>query len=257
MFHVNAWGTAVCVRAGGREAGVPGRSTSTARACTSCSKRRGDDERRRADRVARPAQLHEGERSSASRTLKRVVIGGSACPPAMIRRFQEDFGVEVLHAWGMTEMSPLGTVPHLQGEAPARWRAEERVALQNKQGRPIFGVDMKHRRRQRQRAAAGTARPSATCRCAGPWVCKSYFKGEGGDPLTRTAGSRPATSRTIDPDGYMQITDRSKDVIKSGGEWISSIDLENIAVAHPGGRRGRGDRRAASEVGRAAARWSR
>jgi fatty-acyl-CoA synthase len=162
--------------------------------------------------------------------LRAVVIGGSACPPAMTRSFQEDYGVEVLHAWGMTEMSPLGTVCTLKAKHKNADK-EARYAVQAKQGRAIFGVDMKIV------GADGNELPMdgkafGDLHVRGPWVISSYFKGEGGDPL-RSGWFPTGDVATIDPDGYMQITDRSKDVIKSGGEWISSIDLENIAVAHP------------------------
>jgi len=168
-------------------------------------------------------------------TLKRVVIGGSACPPAMIRAFQEDFGVEVLHAWGMTEMSPLGTVSTFKREH-LKASKEDRYAVQNKQGRAIYGVDL------RVVDENGAELPwdgaaIGDLQVRGPWVIRSYFKGEGGDPLTNDArGERwfpTGDVVNIDAEGFIQITDRSKDVIKSGGEWISSIDLENIAIAHP------------------------
>jgi fatty-acyl-CoA synthase len=168
-------------------------------------------------------------------TLKGVVIGGSAAPPAMIRTFQEDYGVQVLHAWGMTEMSPLGTVCTFKAKH-ARASKEERYALQNKVGRAIFGVDM------RIVGEDGNELPHdgkafGDLQVRGPWVVKGYFKAEGGDPLRSDEaglGWFPTGDVvTIDADGYVQITDRSKDVIKSGGEWISSIDLENIAIAHP------------------------
>ena len=163
-------------------------------------------------------------------TLKSTVIGGSACPPAMIRTFQEDFGVKVLHAWGMTEMSPLGTVATFKGKHMGADK-EAKYAVQSKQGRVIFGVDMKIV------DADGKTLPNdgkafGDLLVKGPWITTSYFKGEGGDPL-RDGWFPTGDVATIDPDGYMQITDRFKDVIKSGGEWISSIDLENIAVAHP------------------------
>ncbi|MGA8048804.1 MAG: 3-(methylthio)propionyl-CoA ligase [Burkholderiales bacterium] len=163
-------------------------------------------------------------------TLRGVVIGGSACPPAMLRAFQEDYGVNVLHAWGMTEMSPLGTVCTFKAKH-GKADKEARYAVQSKQGRVIFGVDMKIV------DADGNELPTdgkafGDLHVRGPWVISSYFKGEGGDPL-KNGWFPTGDVATIDPDGYMQITDRSKDVIKSGGEWISSIDLENIAVAHP------------------------
>jgi len=168
-------------------------------------------------------------------TLKRVVIGGSACPPAMIRAFQEEYGVQVLHAWGMTEMSPLGTVTTFKAKH-LKLSEEERLRLQNKQGRALYGVDMRIVGEDGE-ALPWDGKAFGDLQVRGPWVIESYFKGEGGDPLRK---DRDGTSWfptgdvcTIDPDGFIQITDRSKDVIKSGGEWISSIDLENIAVAHP------------------------
>jgi acyl-CoA synthetase (AMP-forming)/AMP-acid ligase II len=162
--------------------------------------------------------------------LERVVIGGSACPPAMIRTFQDDYGVRVLHAWGMTEMSPLGTAGVLKAKQQ-KLDKEQRYALQSKQGRAIFGVDMRIVD-ENGGELPWDGKAFGNLQVRGPWVIKSYFKGEGGDPLLD--GWFPTGDvATLDPEGYMQITDRSKDVIKSGGEWISSIDLENIAVAHP------------------------
>jgi len=163
-------------------------------------------------------------------TLKRVVIGGSACPPAMIGTFQRDYGVEVLHAWGMTEMSPLGTAATFKAKH-RKWSEEERTRLQYKQGRVLFGVDVRIVD-QNGKELPWDGKAFGDLQVRGPWVIKSYFKGEGGDPL-REGWFPTGDVCTIDPDGYIQVTDRSKDVIKSGGEWISSIDLENIAVAHP------------------------
>jgi fatty-acyl-CoA synthase len=163
-------------------------------------------------------------------TLKCVVIGGSACPPAMIRAFQDDYGVQVLHAWGMTEMSPLGTAGTLKSRH-ARLPKAEREALQAKQGRGIFGVEFRIVD-ESGRELPWDGKAFGDLQVRGPWVIKSYFKGEGGDPL-REGWFPTGDVCTIDPEGYIQITDRSKDVIKSGGEWISSIDLENIAIAHP------------------------
>jgi 3-(methylthio)propionyl---CoA ligase len=163
-------------------------------------------------------------------TMKRTVIGGSACPPAMIRSFQEDYGVQVLHAWGMTEMSPLGTVNTFLAKH-GEWDKERRLALQNKQGRTIYGVDMKIVDGEgKELPWDGKAFGDLLVR--GPWITSSYMKGEGGSVL-RDGWFPTGDVATIDADGFMQITDRSKDVIKSGGEWISSIDLENAAVGHP------------------------
>ncbi len=168
-------------------------------------------------------------------SMKRTVIGGSACPPAMLRTFGDEFGVHVLHAWGMTEMSPLGTVcslkpRHLQMDAQARY------AVMSKQGRAVYGVDMKIVDESGAELPFGSE-TSGELLVRGPWIVDQYFKGEGGNPLRVDAAGHgwfpTGDVATIDADGYMHITDRSKDVIKSGGEWIGSIDLENIAMAHP------------------------
>lgn len=166
--------------------------------------------------------------------LNRTVIGGSACPPAMITAFQDDYGVEVLHAWGMTEMSPLGTLCTLKNKH-LDLPKEEQMKIRQKQGRAIYGVEMKIVN------DAGDEQPwdgksYGDLLVRGPWIVDSYYKGSG-NPLVRGADGHgwfpTGDVATIDPDGYMQITDRSKDVIKSGGEWISSIDIENIAMANP------------------------
>jgi fatty-acyl-CoA synthase len=163
-------------------------------------------------------------------SLKRTVIGGSACPPAMIEAFRQDYGVDVLHAWGMTEMSPLGTLCTLKNKH-LDLPAEAQMKLRLKQGRCIFGVDMKIVN------DAGEELPNdgktyGDLLVKGPWIIREYYKQEGPAPLVD--GWFPTGDvATIDEDGFMQITDRSKDVIKSGGEWISSIDIENIAMGHP------------------------
>ncbi|WP_101049452.1 3-(methylthio)propionyl-CoA ligase [Macromonas nakdongensis] len=162
-------------------------------------------------------------------TMRRTIIGGSACPPAMMSAFQDRYQVAVLHAWGMTEISPLGTACALKSKHLALGPAE-RMQVQAKQGRAVFGVDMKIV------GEDGAELPwdgqtSGELLVRGPWIVGRYFKGES-SPLVD--GWFPTGDvATIDADGYMQITDRSKDVIKSGGEWIGSIDLENIAMAHP------------------------
>jgi fatty-acyl-CoA synthase len=163
-------------------------------------------------------------------TMNRTIIGGSACPPAMMQAFEQGHGVHVLHAWGMTELSPLGTVcvikPRHEGLS-----ATERQAIQAKQGRAIFGIDMKIVGDDGNELP-WDGKASGELMVRGPWVVKQYLQNEGGDPL-RDGWFPTGDVATIDPDGFMQITDRAKDVIKSGGEWIGSIDLENIAMAHP------------------------
>ena len=229
MFHVNAWGLPYSCALAGAKLVLPGAGMDGASLYELLEK----------EKVTVSAGVptiwlgllnHLKQNGLKFTTFNRTVIGGSACPPAMIQSFQEDLGVHVLHAWGMTEMSPLGTVCTLKAKqlglpAPARY------AIQNKQGRPIFGVEMKivddaGKELPRDGKAFGDLM------VRGPWICNQYFRGEGGDPL-REGWFPTGDVATLDPDGFMQITDRSKDVIKSGGEWISSIDLENTAMAHP------------------------
>lgn len=162
--------------------------------------------------------------------LTRTVIGGSACPPAMITAFREQYDVEVLHAWGMTEMSPLGTLCTLKNKH-LQLPEEEQMKIRLKQGRAIFGIDMKVVGADGQELP-WDGKSSGDLLVKGPWIIRDYFKGSGHSPLVD--GWFPTGDvATIDADGFMQITDRSKDVIKSGGEWISSIEVENIAMAHP------------------------
>ena len=163
-------------------------------------------------------------------TMRRTVIGGSACPPAMIESFNNDYNVEVLHAWGMTEMSPLGTLCVLKNKHD-QLSPSEKMRIRLKQGRAVFGVDMKIVD-DAGKELPWDGKTYGDLYVKGPWVVRGYYRQEGGDPLVD--GWFPTGDvGTIDIDGYLQITDRSKDVIKSGGEWISSIDIENIAVAHP------------------------
>ena len=163
-------------------------------------------------------------------SLKRTIVGGSACPPAMIHSFQDSYGVEVLHAWGMTEMSPLGTVCTLKNKH-LKLSSEEQMKIRLKQGRALFGVEMKILGDNGEELPHdGVAFGDLYVK--GPWVIDNYYKNDQSSPLSN--GWFPTGDvATIDADGFIQITDRSKDVIKSGGEWISSIEIENIAMAHP------------------------
>ena len=163
--------------------------------------------------------------------LKKVVIGGSACPRAMTKAFQDDYDVQVVHAWGMTEMSPLGTLGSIKPEY-AGLTGEAKLDVQVKQGHPPFGVEMKITDDEGVEVPWDGKR-FGRLKVRGPAVASSYFKGEGGEILDEHDFFDTGDVATMDRHGYMQITDRSKDVIKSGGEWISSIDLENLAVGHP------------------------
>jgi fatty-acyl-CoA synthase len=234
MFHVNAWGIPYSAALTGAKLVFPGPALDG----------KSIYELVEAERVTYAAGVptiwqmllgHMKPGGLKFSTLKRTVIGGSACPPAMISAFKDDYGVEVLHAWGMTEMSPLGTLCTLKNKHLALPEAEQ-MKIRLKQGRAIYGMDMKIVDGGGQELP-WDGQTYGDLLVRGPWILREYFKGEGGDPLVKDAqghGWFPTGDvATIDADGYMQITDRSKDVIKSGGEWISSIDIENIAVAHP------------------------
>ncbi len=164
-------------------------------------------------------------------SLKKVVIGGSAVPPSMIAQFEAEHAARVIHAWGMTELSPLGTANILLPKHD-ELSAEGKLHIQSKQGRPVFGVDL------RIVDDAGAVLPhdgktAGHLQTRGYWVASGYFNKPNEGQHTADGWFFTGDIATIDADGYMQITDRSKDVIKSGGEWISSIDLENAAMAHP------------------------
>lgn len=160
--------------------------------------------------------------------FRRVLIGGSACPPNMITTFK-DYGVDVIHAWGMTELSPLGTVARLKSSDAGKSTDEQEKILQ-KQGRVIFGVDMKIVNQQGQ-SLPHDGQAFGDLHIRGPWVIQNYFQAK--QPMLINDWFPTGDVANIDPEGHMQITDRSKDVIKSGGEWISSIEIENIAAGHP------------------------
>jgi fatty-acyl-CoA synthase len=164
--------------------------------------------------------------------LDRVVIGGSACPEILIRAFVERYGVDVVHAWGMTEMSPLGTTGTRKG-GPEIISDAEWARLRVKQGRPVYTVDMKITDDE-GRELPHDGKTFGRLKVRGPAIAKSYFRGEGAEAFDAEDWFDTGDVSTLDRHGYMQITDRSKDVIKSGGEWISSIELENIAVGCPG-----------------------
>jgi len=165
-------------------------------------------------------------------TFEQTTIGGSACPAAMMRTLRDDFGVSVAHGWGMTEMSPVGTIGSPKAKH-LRLSADERFALSLKQGRPLYGVEMKIVDAQgRELPRDGIATGDVMVK--GPWVMRDYYRNDQASPLSADGWFPTGDVGSIDPDGYLQITDRSKDVIKSGGEWISSIELENVAIGHPG-----------------------
>jgi len=228
MFHVNAWGLPYSVALTGSKFVMPGPGLDGASLYELFEQ----------EKVTISAGVptiwlgllqHLQTNKLKLSTVKRLVIGGSAAPPAMIRAFDEQYGINVLHAWGMTEMSPLGTantfkLKHLALSADARDK------IRVKQGRPLYGVEMKIVDGE-GKSLPHDGKAFGDLLVRGPWIASTYFK-SADNPLVD--GWFPTGDvATIDEDGYMQITDRSKDVIKSGGEWISSIDIENLAIAHP------------------------
>lgn len=231
MFHVNAWGTPYATAAVGSKLVLPGRDLDgksiyellTAEKVTfTCA----------VPTIWMMLLAHMKENGGQLPDLERVTIGGSACPRAMMETFQNDYGVQVLHAWGMTEMSPLGTLNTPKAKHDDLSEVEK-VDLQQSAGRPLYGVDMKivdeeGNELPRDGKAAGELMVT------GPWIISDYFNIPEKAPAHAEEGwFGTGDVCAIDEDGYIWITDRLKDVIKSGGEWISSIDLENIAVGHP------------------------
>lgn len=229
MFHVNAWGLPYSVMLTGAKLVFPGPALD-GKSIYELFEQEGVTFSAGVPTVWLGLLTYVAQNNMKFSTFKRTVIGGSACPPAMMKTFNNDYGVEVVHAWGMTEMSPLGTCCTLTAKH-AKLSADEKQTILEKQGRTIFGVDMKIVDDD-GKELPWDGKTYGNLLVKGPWVVAGYFRGEGGDVLED--GWFPTGDvAVIDEEGYMQITDRSKDVIKSGGEWIGSIDLENIAVAHP------------------------
>ncbi|MDO8771299.1 MAG: 3-(methylthio)propionyl-CoA ligase [Burkholderiaceae bacterium] len=234
MFHVNAWGLPYSCAMVGAKLVLPGPALDG----------KSLHELIAAEQVSFAAGVptiwlgmlqYVSQNSLSLAPLKRTIIGGSAVPPSMMRTFEDNYGIEVIHAWGMTEMSPLGTVCRLRQKHLAD-PLDSQHALLAKQGKAVFGVDMRIVDPEGA-DVLWDGKTQGDLLVRGPWVVQSYFGSDGAEPLVSDATGAQwfptGDVATIDTDGYMQITDRSKDVIKSGGEWIGSIDLENVAMAHP------------------------
>ncbi len=228
MFHVNAWGIPYGATMVGAKLVFPG------------AKLDGESvhELLLSEEVTMTAGVptvwlnllnHWREAKTRVPSLKRVIIGGSACPESMIRAFQDEFGAEVRHAWGMTEMSPLGSVsipkPRMTDDA-------ESIRKQMKQGRPVFGVEMRIVD-DNAKALPHDGKAFGELQVRGPWITSGYFKLDHSEAHDKDGWFATGDVATIDEDGYMEVTDRAKDVIKSGGEWIGTIEIENHAMGHP------------------------
>lgn len=230
MFHANAWGVAFSAPAVGAKLVMPGAKLDGASI----------HELLESEQVTFSAAVptvwqmlltHLRDTNGTLSSLKRVVIGGSAVPEAIVRAFRDDYGVAVTHAWGMTETSPLGTQA-TPNHKIAAMSDEDQLRFQLKQGRPPLAIDL----RLTNDAGEDLPRDGHTfgkLLVKGPFVVGEYFKGDGGNILDDQGFFDTGDVATLDEHGFMQITDRAKDVIKSGGEWISTIEIENIAAGHP------------------------
>jgi 3-(methylthio)propionyl---CoA ligase len=228
MFHVNAWGIPYLCLLIGAKMVMPGAALDGESLCT-LFESEGVTFSAGVPTVWFGALKYLKENGRGCSTLKRIMVGGSAVPPAMIRAFEDEYGIEVLHGWGMTEMSPVGSVSQFKSKH-ARLGRDDRLAVKATQGRAVPSVDLKIVDGEgRELPWDGTSFGDLMVR--GPCIASAYFKDQQ-SPL-RDGWFPTGDVVTINADGYIKITDRSKDVIKSGGEWISSIELENIAVAHP------------------------
>jgi acyl-CoA synthetase (AMP-forming)/AMP-acid ligase II len=230
MFHVNAWGIPYAACMLGTKLVLPGPALDGA-SIYGLAESEGVTVSAGVPSVWQGVLSHIDARGLRFSTLKRLIIGGSACSPALMHRLQDDLGVAVQHAWGMTELSPLGVSCTFKPKHAAL-TSEERYAVQVKQGHAVFGVDIRVVD-DNNIELPWDGRSAGEIQVRGPWVASDYFQSEVPSPLV-DGWFCTGDIGTIDSDGYMQLTDRSKDAIKSGGEWISSIDLENIAMAHPG-----------------------
>jgi fatty-acyl-CoA synthase len=229
MFHVNAWGLPYSVLLSGAKMVFPGAQLD-GKSLYELFEQEGVTFSAGVPTVWLGLINYALQNDLQFSTFRRTVIGGSACPPAMMDTLIDKFNVQVIHGWGMTEMSPLGTTGGLLVKHLGMPKEEQRKILQ-KQGHAIFGVDMKIVD-DGGLELPWDGRSAGHLLVKGPWIVSGYFRQEGGDIL-QDGWFPTGDVATIDPDGFMQITDRSKDVIKSGGEWIGSIDLENIAMGHP------------------------
>jgi fatty-acyl-CoA synthase len=231
MFHVNAWGTPYAAAMVGCKLILPGPELDGASLVNLI-------DRYQVSVALGVPTIWQGLIAAATQSgsrlesLKRNVIGGSACPPAMLRAFKEQFNCETIHAWGMSETSPVGTANQLKAKHQ-HLSDEEKLQIRLTQGRPPFGVEL--RLTDAEKGTHEVARDGQTTgniQIKGLWVIERYF-GKAESALTSDGWFDTGDIASLDEDGYIKLSDRSKDLIKSGGEWISSVELENIAMGHP------------------------
>jgi fatty-acyl-CoA synthase len=229
MYHANAWGVVYSAPAVGAKLVLPGQRMD-GESIYNLIEQEGVTYSAAVPTVWQMLLTYMQENGKRFTTLERVTIGGSACPESIIRTFRDDYGVDVIQGWGMTETSPLGTVSVPNASVAAKSDAEQ-MAYKLKQGRLLCGLDMKLVDDAGNRVPHDGKTPGRLM-IKGPTIAGAYYGGEGGDVLDGEGFFDTGDVSTIDGEGYMQITDRAKDVVKSGGEWISSIEIENIAMGH-------------------------
>ncbi|MBA1265623.1 3-(methylthio)propionyl-CoA ligase [Stutzerimonas stutzeri] len=228
MFHVNAWGLPYSAPLAGAKLVFPGAALD-GESVFELFESEGVTCSAGVPTVWLSLLQHMQQKGRALSSVKRMVVGGAACPPALMKSFENEFGIKIQHAWGMTEMSPIGTI-NAPKASQLKLDEQQRFAIEVKQGRPPFGIDLKIVDEEGN-ALPRDGKTSGALMVRGHWVLDQYFRNSDSPLLD---GWFPTGDvATLDRDGFMQITDRAKDVIKSGGEWISSIELENIAMGHP------------------------
>ncbi len=230
MFHANAWGIAFSAPAVGAKLVMPGPRLDGA-SVHELIEAEGVTFSAAVPTVWQMLLAHLRQTGGKLTAMKRVAIGGSAVPEAIVRGFRDEYGVDVTHAWGMTETSPLGTIASPSHKV-AEMDEETQLSFKLKQGRPPLGIDLKLVDDE-EKLLPHDGETFGRLKVKGPFVVGQYFKADGGEILDSEGFFDTGDVATIDEYGYMQITDRAKDVIKSGGEWISSIEIENIAAGHP------------------------
>lgn len=231
MFHANAWGLPYNAAMTGARFVLPGPKMGDAETLVDLMNTEGVTMAAGVPTVWTLLLNYMAQTGKKVPTLKKTLVGGSAVPVSMIRTFSEDHGVKVLQGWGMTETSPLGTVGALRPEMDAL-PAEDRYRMQAKQGHGIYGIEMKVVD-ENGRDLPWDGKSAGELKVRGNWVCSGYFGLDHSPAHDPQGWFATGDVAVIAPDGFLQITDRAKDVIKSGGEWISSVDLENCACGHP------------------------
>jgi fatty-acyl-CoA synthase len=231
MFHVNAWGNPYSCPVAGAKMVMPGNKMGDGATLAALINEEKVTMSAGVPTVWLNLLTHLSTSGETIDSLRRVVVGGAACPLSVMEAFDR-YGVDTRHAWGMTEMSPLGTA-NASGARKELYSPEEFAKVRVKVGQPVWGVQVKITDDE-GKELPWDGKAFGALKVRGPWICASYFKLEGSDAHAEEGWFETGDVATIDPDGYVAITDRTKDVIKSGGEWISSIEVENAATGHPG-----------------------